>query len=156
MKNRTVILAIIFALLAVALAVYFIGGTLSAQVQVITAPASEYPDAFKSIVNVIQSGSAPAYFTQSGLEDISRYTLMDVTIHLSNPGLFPAEWLDITAEGIPGDVAVYSLTGVGTSIERRSGGQVNLKLITTADANASRSFTVGYYVLGMKRSVRVS
>ncbi|MBR6766745.1 MAG: hypothetical protein IKM02_02210 [Clostridia bacterium] len=156
MKKSTVILAIVFALLALTLAVYFIGGTLSAQVQVITAPAGEYPEAYKSIVNVIESGSAPTYFTQEDLSDISRYTLMDVTIHLSNPGLFPAEWLDITAGGIPGDVAVYSLTGEGSTVDARSGGQVNLKLITAANAAAPRTYTIEYYVLGMKRSVRVS
>lgn len=156
MKKSTVILALVFITLAAVLTAYFIGGTLSAQVQVITAPAAEYPDAYKSIVNVVQSGSAPAYFSQDRLDDISKYTLMDVTIHLSNPGFFPAEWLEITTGGSPGDVAVYSLTGTGTTIESRSTGQVNLKLITTANPNASRYYTVEYYVLGMKRSVRIS
>jgi len=156
MKARTIILAIIFVLLALTLAVFFIGGTLSAQIQVITAPASDYPDAYKSIVNVIESGSAPVYFSQDSLADSSRYTLMDVTIHLSNSGLFPAEWLEISVGGISGDVAVYSLTGAGSTIGTRSNGQVNLKLITTGDASAPRVYTVEYYVLGMKRSVRVS
>ena len=156
MKKRTVVLAIIFALMALTLAVYFIGGTLRAQVQVITAPASEYPDAYRSIVNVIESGSAPAYFSQESLDDSSKYTLMDVTIHLSNPGLFPAEWLEVTAGSVSGDIAVYSLTGTGSTIDMRSSGQVNLKLITTANADTPRIYTIEYYVLGMKRSVRVS
>ena len=156
MKKRTVILAVVFLLLAAALGVYFAGGTLSAQVQVITAPASDYPDAYKSIVNVIESGSAPAYFSQEKLSGSSKYTLMDVTIHLSNPGLFPAEWLEVTAGGISGDVAVYSLTGAGSTVDARSGGSVNLKLITTADAKAPRIYTVEYYVLGMKRAIHVS
>ena len=155
MKKRTIILAVIFALLALSLSVYFIGGTLSARVQVITAPASDYPEAYKSIVNVIESGSAPAYFAQEDLSDISRYTLMDITIHLTNPGFFPAEWLDITTGGVPGDIAVYSLTGAGSTIDARSGGQVNLKLITSANAGTPRAYTIDYYVLGMKRSVRV-
>lgn len=155
MKTRTVILAIVFSLLAGSLAFYFIGGTLGAQVQTITAPASEYSDAFASIVNVLESGSAPIYFTQENLSDSSKYTLMDVTIHLNNPGLFPAEWLEITTGGASGDIAVYSLTGTGSNIEPRSGSQVNLKLITT-NPGALRTYTIEYYVLGMKRSVRVS
>lgn len=155
MKKRTALLAVIFLLLAAAIALYVIGGTLSAQVQVITAPARDYPDAYKSIVNVIESGSAPAYFAQAPLDDINKYTLMDVTIHLSNPGFFPAEWLEVKPYGASGDIAVYSLTGTGSTIAARSDGQANLKLITSGNVNAPRSCTVEYYVLGMKRSVTV-
>ena len=155
MKKLTVILTIIFVILALMLTVYIVGGTLFADVQVITAPASDYPEAYASIVNVVKSGSAPAYFSQDSLSDSSRYTLMDVTIHLTNPGFFPVEWLEITTGGVSGDIAVYSLTGAGSTIDARSTGQVNLKLITAANAATPRIYTVNYYVLGMKRSVRI-
>ena len=155
MRKRTVTLAIVFLLLAAFLSLYFVGGTLSAQVQVITAPASEYPGAYESIMEVIRSGSAPVYFSQESLSDIDRYTLMDVTIRLNNRGLFPAEWLEVTPSGISGDVAVYSLSGAGNTVDGRSVGEMNLKMITTADVNAPRVYTVEYYVLGMKRSIHV-
>lgn len=156
MRKITIILGVIFILL-VGLAVYFfVGGTLNAQIKTLTANAAEYPDAFNSIRNVLESGSAPQYFSTSGLGEADQYTLVDVTISLENPGLFAAEWLDVRVQGVSGDVAVYSLTGATSSIGARSAGQVNLKLITTADPNAIRAYQIQYYVYGMKRTITVS
>ena len=69
--------------------------------------------------------------------------------------LFPAEWLDARAVPVPGDIAVYSLSGVGSDVDARGVGQANLKLVTTADPAVQRFFEVQYYVYGMKRSLTV-
>ena len=156
MKKSSLILGIIFAILLAFVIYFFVGSTLSAEVRVITANASEYPDAFQSIVNVLNSGSAPQTFSDRPLDDVSLYTLADVTIDLSNSGLFAAEWLDVQVDGIAGDVAVYSLTGEGSSVDGRSTGQLNLKLITTASPSLTRAYHIQYYVFGMKRSITVS
>lgn len=156
MKKLTILLGVIFVFLLAGVILFFVGGTLNAQVQTLTANAAEYPEAFASIRNVLESNSAPQYFSAVGLGEANQYTLVDVTITLSNPGLFSAEWLDIHAEGTAGDVAVYSLTGSGSSIDARSQGQVNLKLITTAAPSAIRSYEIQYYVYGMKRSITIS
>ena len=54
-----------------------------------------------------------------------------------------------------GDIAVYALTGEGSDIAARDSGTVNLKLITTAPADARRTIRVQYYVYGMKREITV-
>lgn len=156
LRRRTLILGILFVLLLGFVIYFFVGGTLSAEVRTVTANASEYPEAFLSIRNVLESGAAPQTFSAEALGDASMYTLVDTTITLSNAGLFSAEWLDVQTTGINGDVAVYSLTGEGESIDPRSSGQLNLKIITTADANAVRTFQIQYYVFGMKRTLTVS
>jgi D-alanyl-lipoteichoic acid acyltransferase DltB (MBOAT superfamily) len=70
-------------------------------------------------------------------------------------GMFAAEWLDIRVEGVPGDVAVYSLTGEGSDIEARGSGQVNLKLITAAAPDTPHRCVIQYYIYGMKRTIAV-
>lgn len=156
MKTRTLLLAILFVALAGMIGAFFIGGTLQVEVQTMTANAADYPEAYASIVNVVSGGTAPIYFAQTDFQDSRQYTLLDVTLNISNPGFIPAEWLEVTTGGISGDIAVYSLTGSGSTLEGRSEGQMNLKLITTANASAARVYTLEYYVLGMKRSVKIS
>lgn len=156
MKKITIILGVIFILLVAFVVYFFVGGALSAEVRTITANANEYPEAFQSIRSVLESGAAPQMFTNDPLADASLYTLVDTTINLSNPGLFNAEWVDVQVTGVSGDVAVYSLTGEGSSIDAHSNGQLNLKLITTANSNSTRSFQIQYYVFGMKRTISVS
>ena len=58
--------------------------------------------------------------------------------------------------GVEGDVAVYSLTGEGSSIPALSTGQVNLKLITSVSESVPREITIRYYVFGMQRTVRIA
>ena len=102
------------------------------------------------------AGSAPQSFGSAELtKDPSAYTLVDINVTLANRGLFPAEWLDIRAEAVPGDIAVYALRGEGGNIAARDTGTVNLKLITTAAADAVRKITIQYYVHGMKREITV-
>lgn len=156
MKKATIILGIIFILLIGFIAYFFIGGALNVQIKTITASAADYPDAFNSIVSVLESGSAPQYFSTANLGSADQYTLIDVTLSLKNPGIFSADWLDIQVQGVTGDVAVYSLTGIGTSIDSRSDGQINLKLITSADPKAIRTYDIQYYVYGMKRHLSLS
>ena len=156
MKKITIVLGVLFVLLAALVVSFLVGGTLRGEVRAVTANASEYPEAFQSIRSVLESGAAPQYFVTDALSDASQYTLVDVTIDLSNPGLFPAEWIDVQVDGISGDVAVYSLTGEGSDIDARSTSQLNLKLITTASAGSTRSYRIQYYVFGMKRTITVS
>lgn len=136
-------------------AFFYAGSGLQAQVSSITANAAEYPEAFASIQNVISTGTAPQLFTADPLDDPANYTLVDVSMTLSNRGIFDAEWLNIQVEGVTGDVAVYSLTGDGTDIPARTAGQVNLKLITRAPEDSIRNISIQYYVYGISRTITV-
>lgn len=156
MKKLNLFLGIVLVLLVGFVIYFFAGGALNAQMNVITAPAAEYPEAFASIQNVLTSGSAPQLFAADFPEDAANYTLADITVTLANRGLFPAEWLDVTVTGVGGDVAVYSLTGEGSSIPALSTGQVNLKLITSVSESVPREITIRYYVFGMQRTVRIA
>lgn len=134
---------------------FYTGGTLQSQVSSITASAAEYPEAFSSIRSVIATGTAPQVFTADPLDSPENYSLVDVSISLTNRGIFDAEWLNIQAEGITGDVAVYSLSGDGSDIPARSTGQVNLKLITRAPAESLRNLSIQYYVYGISRTIHL-
>lgn len=156
MKKLTLLLCVILVVLLGLTALFYVGGTLSARPGAHAAGAADYPDAFEAIRGVLKSGAAPQVFESGALgEDPAGYTLVDITIDLYNRGLFTAEWLDIALDGAPGDVAVYSLSGVGSDIEARGSGQVNLKLITAAAADAPRAVDIHYYVYGLKRTIRV-
>lgn len=156
MKKLNIFLLAVLVLLA-ALAVWFyVGSNLSAEVHVVTAAATDHPDAFSSIRGVLSSGSAPQHFTDDVPDSADGCTLADITITLTNAGLFPAEWLDVTVTGQPGDIAVYSLTGEGSDIPGRSTGRINLKLITTGAAGTPHTFTLRYYVYGMQRTLTVT
>ena len=156
MRKLTAILVVVLVLLAGLTAWFYLGGTLRAQVFIQTANAADYPEAYGAIRSLLASGSAPQTFADPALpEDPSPYTLVDINIRLTNRGLFPAEWLDIRADAIEGDIAVYALTGEGSDIHARDSGTVNLKLITVAPSDATRDIHVQYYVHGMKREIVV-
>ena len=155
MKPSTVILALILIVIIAFGAFFYTGGTLQAQVNCISANAGDHPDAFASIENVIASNSAPQLFSADPLGDAANYSLMDISINLTNRGIFAAEWLNIQLEGITGDVAVYSLTGDGTDIAPRSSAQVNLKLLTRSPVDSPRSASIQYYVYGISRTIKV-
>ena len=156
MRKLTAILAVVLVLLAGFAAWFYLGGTLHAQVFIQTANAADYPEAYGSIRSLLESGSAPQTFEGAALgEEAARYTLVDVNLRLTNRGLFPAEWLDISAEPVQGDIAVYALTGEGSDVPARDSATVNLKLITTAPADAMRDIRIQYYVYGMKRTITV-
>ena len=156
MRKLTAVLAVILLLLLGFAAWFWLGGTLRADVAIQTARAADYPEAFAAIRDLLESGSAPQVLGGGAVsEDPSAYTLADIRVTLTNRGFFPAEWLDIRAEGIEGDIAVYALTGEGSDIAARDRGQVNLKLITTARPDAERNIAIQYYVHGMKRTITV-
>ena len=136
-------------------AFFYTGGTLKAQVNSITAGASEYPDAFESIRSVVASGAAPRQFSQDALDNPANYFLVDVTINLTNRGIFAAEWLNVQLEPVTGDVAVYSLSGDGVDVSARSTAQVNLKLVTRAPAGSVRTVSIQYYVYGVSRTIEL-
>lgn len=154
MKKLNIFLLIVLILMLGFVAYFLIGGTMKAEVYTATAPAMDHIDACKSIQSIVNSGAAPQQFTAlpSSPEGC---TLVDTTITLTNPGLFDAEWIDISVTPAAGDIAVYSLTGEASSLASRTSGQVNLKLITTAPAETRRKITLNYYVFGMMRSVSV-
>ena len=157
MRKLTVLLSFILLLMLAFAGYFYAGGTLRAQPYVQTAAAADYPEAFAYIRSLIASGAAIQVFDDTPLaEDPSLYTLADITVSLSNRGLFPAEWLDVRANAAPGDIAVYALTGEGGNVDARGAAQVNLKLITTARADAPRSIAIQYYVHGMKREITVT
>ena len=103
----------------------------------------------------LEGGRLPCVFSEIRRQDPAAYTLADITVTLTNRGLFPAEWLDIHAEAAPGDIAVYSLTGEGSDIPARDTAQVNLKLVTTAMPDAVRDITIQYHIHGMQRTITV-
>lgn len=156
MKKLTLLLGSILALMLAFAGVFWIGGSLRATARVLTAGAAEYPDVFPSIRSVLESGSAPQTFDASELRDASAYTMMDITLSLENRGFLPMEWLHMEAIPEAGDVAVYSLSGEGTTLPARSAGQLNLKLLTAGAAGSGRQVTVEYYVFGLKRQITVS
>ena len=154
MRKLTAVLSILLILLLGFAAWFYLGGTLRCEVYIRTARAADYPEAFGAIAELVASGAAPQTFDAPPLtEDPSRYTLTDITLTLTNRGLFPAEWLHLSTETTDGDIAVYALTGEGSDIAARGSGQANLKLITTAPPDAVRRIAVQYYVHGMKREI---
>ena len=156
MRKLTAVLASLLVVLLGLAAWFYLGGTLHAGVYIQTARAADYPEAYAAIRELLDSGSAPQVLAGEPLpEDPSAYTLVDVTVTLANRGLFAAEWLHVTAEGAPGDIAVYALTGEGSDIPARDTAQVNLKLVTTAMPDAVRDITIQYHIHGMQRTITV-
>ena len=129
MRKSTMILGSVFLVLLMLTILFLAGGTLSAKLDVMTANASEYPKAYASIQTVLQSG-APQLFFNTLPED--------------------------PVAGAPGDVAVYSITGEGSTVAGRSTGTVNLKLVSLADSEPSRTYHIQYYVYGMKRAIDIA
>ena len=156
MRKLTILLAIVLALLLGFAGWFYLGGTLRSEVTVQSARAADYPEAFGAIRSLVTGGTAPQVLGGSALsEDPSPYTLIDINVTLTNRGLFPAEWLHITVEGAPGDIAVYAITGEGSDVAPRDSATINLKLVTTAAADAPRRIVIQYYVHGMKREITV-
>ena len=154
MRKLTAVLTLILMLLLGFGGWFYIGGTLHSQVSIQTARAAEYPEAYGAIRRLLDSGAAPQILDGGALsEDPSAYTLVDITVALTNRGLFPAEWLDMRLQGAEGDIAVYAITGEGSDIAARDRGQVNLKLITTAPPDAERRVLIQYHIHGMKRQI---
>lgn len=153
MKKINIFLIVVLTMMLAFVVYFFVGSMLDADVHMVSAAASDHPEAFASIQNTISSNTAPQRFTNDVPTTADGYTLIDVNITLSNKGVFPAEWISAEVEGVNGDVAVYSLSGVGSSISGRSSGQMNLKLITAASKNASRRIYLTYYVFGMERTL---
>ena len=156
MRKLTILLAIVLVLMLGFAGWFYLGGTLRGEVTVQSAPAADYPEAFGAIRSVLEGGAAPQVLGGGGLsEDPSPYTLVDINVTLTNRGLFPAEWLHISMEGAPGDIAVYAITGEGGDVAPRDSATVNLKPVTTASADTPRSIVIQYYVHGMKREITV-
>ena len=157
MQKLTALLCFVLILLLGLAGWFYLGGTLRSEVYIQTAPAPDYPEAFNGIRALLASASAPQALSGEAVSnDPAAYTLVNINVTLTNRGLFPAEWLDIrVAEPAPGDIAMYALTGEGSDIPARDSGQVNLKIITTAKADAARRIAIQYYVHGMKREITV-
>ena len=156
MHKSTMALGGALILLTLTAVLFLAGGTLSARMERVTANAADYPSAFAAIREVVDSGGAPQSLGESLPEDPARCRLEDVTLSLYNPGLVSAEWVSVTVQPLPGDVAVYSVTGEGDTVPARSTGTVNLKLVSASGAGEIRTYIIEYYVFGMKRTVRLT
>lgn len=154
MKPATVIFSLILVLMLAFCALFYAGGTLKIDAQSISAEAASYPEACKSIAEVITSGAAPMIFSAEQIGSAADYTLFDINFTLTNRGVFDAEWLNINVEPAAGDVAVYSLSGNTQDVPARSARQANLKLLTRAGKDSKRLITVQYYVYGISRTVK--
>ena len=155
MHKSTLALGVILIFLMVSAALFLAGGTLSGHLEKTTAVASDYPEAYKQISEVVSSGGAPQLLGEPLPEDPALCRLEDVTLSIYNPGLISAEWVSAKAVAGPGDVAVYSVTGEGDAIPGRSTGIMNLKLIAKTEAAQERVYRLEYYVFGMKRHVEI-
>ena len=156
MRKLTVLLSVAFILLLGFAAWFYLGGTLRAAPYIQTARASDYPEAFASVRRLVYAGQSPQILGGEGIDESpDGYELVDIAVTLTNPGLFPAEWLHVSVVPAAGDIAVYALTGEGSDIAPRDSAQVNVKLITTARPDAERTLTIQYYVYGMKREITV-
>ena len=156
MRKLTALLTVVLALMLGFGGWFYLGGTLRGALAAQSAPAADYPEAFAAVRSILEGGTAPQVLDGGVLsEDPSPYRLMDINVTLSNRGLFPAEWLHISMEGAPGDIAVYAVTGEGSDVAPRDSVTVNLKLVTTASPAAPRRIVIQYYVHGMKREIAV-
>ena len=156
MEKSTITLGAVLALLVTAAGLFLLGGTLSAKLDVMTATASDYPKAYASIARIVESDTAIQRFSEPLPADPAGCRLEDVTITLNNRGLFDAEWVSVSVDGAPGDIAVYSIAGEGGTIPARGTGTVNLKLVANAGSTGTRTYHLQYYVYGMKRTVSVT
>lgn len=156
MPKSTLILGIVFVLLLTLAGLFLLGGTLSARIEVVSATASDHPRAFEGIRKIVEGGQAPQTFQEPLPVDPAECKLEDVTLFLANRGLLDAEWVSVTVEGAPGDIAVYSISGESETVDARTIGTINLKLISLQSAAGSRTYHVQYYVYGMKRTIAVA
>ena len=155
MQKSTMALGAVLLTLALFTALFLILGTLGAEMTVTTASAADHVQAFSEVLRVLDSGAAPRRFSDSIPRSADECRLEDVRIALHNPGLIPAEWISAAVEPAPEDLAVYSVTGEGETIEGLGRGEINLKLITRANFPGPRVCRVTYYIFGMKREIRV-
>lgn len=155
MRPLTAILCVLVALAAAFCIFFYVGGTLTAQVNCVTAAASEYPEAFASIREDIQSGRVERLYRNEDMTDAGQYTLVDVTVQLANRGVVDAEWISAEPAQLEGDIALYSIGGIGSDVPAGGMQTLNLKLVTREPADAPRSLAVEYYVYGIKRRINV-
>ncbi len=155
MKIAAGVLSAIAVLLIALIAVFFVGGALNADARVVAISAADEPKAFGSALSVLASGAAPQVFRSETIEDPAQFQLIDLTLALENRGLFAAEW--VRAELVPAeaDIAVYFEGEEPIDIAARGAGELNLKLVSRVDGDSAREIAVEYYVLGMKRTIRV-
>lgn len=156
MRKSTLMLAVLFVLLLMCGILFLAGGTLSGSVSVAATSASEYPQAFESIGQVLASGGTAQRFSEAMPANAEDCRLEVVTLSLHNPGLVSAEWLSVSVEGAAGDVAVYSVDGEGDTVPGRGDGSLTLKIVARADGAGDRRYQVQYYVFGMKRSLTLA
>lgn len=153
MRKLNLVLLVILLLLAVFTVYFRVGAKLRTHVEAVYEQGAEHPEAFDSIRSIMASGSAPQQF-QPLPEDTSSLTMVDLTLTLTNVGLYDAEWLDISVAPAESDIAVYALTGEGSAVRARSVAQVNLKLLTR-DPMAPRTLQLNYYVYGMPQTIEI-
>lgn len=155
MKKLTLFLSLVLILMLAFCGFFYTGGTLRASVGRTDAPAASYPSEFELVRSALTDGSAPIIYSDEALGDIGEYTLVAVSVTLTNPGLFDAEWLNVQPEALPGDVAVYYLSGDGGDVRARGQGSVGLKFLTRAAADSPRRLSIQYYVYGISRTITV-
>lgn len=153
MRKTTLILSLILGLMLAVCTIYYTGGTLRASVSRTDAPASDYPNEFMLVQSILEGAGANELYSDEPLDDAAKYTLVALSVTLSNVGLFDAEWLNVQLQPLEGDVAVYYMEGDTTDVPSRGTGGVRLKLITRASANAPRKLSIQYYVYGISRTI---
>lgn len=149
MNKRNLVLLSVLVLL-ILFGIYFsMGARLKIHTIVTPAAASELPDVFLSVKNIIRSGSAPLTFS-SVPDSADGLMLTDISINLENTGMFDAEWISVSMDPAQNDIAVYSMTGEGLTVPAHGNNTLNLKLISHYAENTTRRLTIEYYVYGME------
>lgn len=157
MKALSIVLSVIAALLLALMAVFYIGGSLGTDVEVVVTQAQDAPEAFESAAQAVRTGHAAQRFASLEGEDAEDYALAKISVTFNNGGLFAAEWLTFSVSPGEGDVAVYARSAESLDIPARSSAQLELSLLCAGeDAGAGRALQIEYYVLGMKRTAEIS
>ena len=153
MKVWAAVLTALFVLCAVLTAYFFIGGTLVAESYTQAAPASEYPDAFRTIAQAAAKGEAERTYTNDVPSDPAGCVLTRVVVDLKNVGMFEAGWLEVDTDGCESDVALYEVIGAGGDVPAMGRGSVELRFLSRG--TGQRQIRISYYVLGLRRTVTV-
>lgn len=154
MNKRNVFLLTLLLLLLLCIGAFQWGAQLSTHTQIATASAADLPDVFRSVRNILLTATAPQQF-EATPDTADGLVLTDISIELRNNGLFDAEWISATLTPRSGDIAVYSLSGEGTTIPARSSSTFNMKLIGRSSDIEGRSILLEYYVLGMEKQITI-
>lgn len=154
MKRLNIILAAVLVSILIFFIIFHSCGTLKYDVTGVAANASDHPEVYSGVCDILSNGTAPQYFTNEVPKDGNGLYLVATTIELKNSGFCNAEWIEVTAYPASGDIAVYSISGNGTDVEAGGSNTLTLKILTRTPEEA-RSGEITYYIMGVRRKIKI-